>query len=500
MAINLEDGIWSAPSTETKRPDIPPNLQAAQLRERADEDAAFVATTWARLASEQSRALRDGADEAGVAGGFGFANSFVAQSRARVQDAVERALAPDAAEPRPGEDAVAAFLSRADEDIDRFVDRVALVETTARAEKRKRDGLGALDTIHKGVENDPDDFEAALLRQQDVLNVLGQVLPPEVVEGLRSDQPTALAETAIRARLVRDPFGAIVELEAADRFPQLQPERREELIKAARRRAAALERDAEARRRRETEIAALNRAVGERQFSAAYLTMARQGEAGDAELEDAVDNGVILPATAARLREARDIEAQRQDDRQERISMVRSRIDQGVPHNSADPDDMQAVDDYWRSVGLPAFNAGPPENRAEFVADLFADIGVVPAGMVTSFRAMWDSGNPEMRIGAAKTLDQLRRFATPGGGGSGDETFQTLAATAGTSTEGTEASDQSLGGVEQGAPPPVNADPSQQGFAGGTLRRGAGEIDRSFDSNRAAASHQADGGSGPSSE
>ena len=413
MAIDLRDGVFASDGEAEAAEALPRELADAEARERAEEDAVFVASSRARLGADQSRAFKKGAEQARQTGGVGFAQSFLDGFRAQAEDTVSRAQAPGFEGPKPGDHAVTAFLDRAEQDADVFVDRAAVVETGARANRRLREGMDALEAVRQSAFDDPDGLDEARLRQDDVVAAIGPMVGDEEAERIRSRERARLAESAVQGRIAGAPDAALRVLDDPNSLSELPEDRRSALKEAAKRRVAALEHDRESEVEQRARAEVLKLAADGQRFSAEFSAKAERGEAREVDIADALDQGMITPQKADALRAKRVEEDRRIADRIDRVARVQNLVDAGEVVDPTDPEQVGAAETYWEDVALPALRETPPEQRPAIITSAIKEMGIVPEASLEVMRDMWDSGLPDLSIAVAKSLTQLMGRSPP---------------------------------------------------------------------------------------
>lgn len=407
MAIDVGGGLYG-PALRRRAPDpepaLEPYVEAARAQEQAEEDAVFVASARARLAADQARAFREGTGRARETGGAGFAEAFLNGYRAQAQDLAARAGNATAGKHRPSDRAIAAFRAGAEADADALIDRAAMAETVARAERRQREGAAALDAIRQAAVDDPDGFAAAEARLDEMIGPLAPILDPDAPEQVHRNERANLAKSAVQGRIASSPEIAIRELDDPERFKDLPADQRASLREAAERRRVAVERDTQVAAELTVQQDALRRTEADHRFTTDFLARAGRGEAREAELEEAVDRGLITREKAGALRDARDSQNRQRAAEAERISTVQALIDAGGRLDPGNPIHIESIGSYWKQVLLPALRQQRPADLPSFIAGIAKNIGFVPEGAGRAMRAFWDSGDPERRIAVARTL------------------------------------------------------------------------------------------------
>jgi hypothetical protein len=230
---------------------------------------------------------------------------------------------------------------------------------------------------------------------------------------LRTGFLTNIDDRSAVSLIQDDPDAALAELNNPVAYPNLPPERINELSAHAtmRREAAKLDSQQAAARAEKEALLAQSRAADA--FETQYRSALSDGTATLAQISDGALVGTITPDRAARLTQAHEAAQAKRQDEFRLAEIVSDALETGGTLDPNDPDHIRAVDHYFTTDILPGLIQARTPREIAIFRDRIGGLGIAPPGMVKKLDLWWRSDHPGLAEKAARFVVLDPRFSGP---------------------------------------------------------------------------------------
>ncbi len=304
----------------------------------------------------------------------------------------------------PSDEAGQAFQLDADNAFSRkFFPGFAKNQSRINVKKRTNATLGALDDINAEVLTGRTSVSEAFGRAESAIVGLGETAAGVIdIDKLRENTRNQIGRNALTARINQgDHESVFKEIQRGDwdKFTSARD------LETLQRQALKAESDAESAREAE--------ASKQASILASDLEIAVfRDESTYADVEAALESGIITPAKRTQLVKRLDDNADKTSKKADNLVRVQTSLSMGIPLDPTSKEDKAGVEDMWQAQ-QEEVGAEDPETFANRAVAFVQSTRILPASLKGSIAAFARSGNPDQAGQAADIVARMQEIDSP---------------------------------------------------------------------------------------